>query len=196
MDVCIDVHSPLTRCRRVQLALTRALLVLQDASRREITRDWEKRERVFRYYLMTGKEIPENIRTNISRKNSWWMSVHCSWPLSLSHIHTLSLSPSCKLVNLSRAKHIQSSSPEEKYYSQEGFNSSYSHMALPLHHGNMNENGSYLLASNTVSEYSTDIPDPLTKIFKQKNSLSPPIYNFQGKLSWAYVCVVNKKAEW
>ena len=52
----------------MQLALTRALLVLQDASRREITRDWEKRERVFRYYLTTGKEIPENIKTNISRK--------------------------------------------------------------------------------------------------------------------------------
>ena len=57
----------------MQLALTRALLVLQHASRREITRDWEKRERVFRYYLMTGKEIPENIKTNISRKKYTFM---------------------------------------------------------------------------------------------------------------------------
>ena len=58
------------RCRRVQLALTRALLVLQDASRREITRDWERRERVFRYYLAIGKEIPERAKANISRKNN------------------------------------------------------------------------------------------------------------------------------
>lgn len=58
----------LPRCRRVQLALTRALLVLQDANRREITRDWQKRERVFRYYLAIGKEIPEKIKTNVSCK--------------------------------------------------------------------------------------------------------------------------------
>ena len=52
----------------MQLALTRALLVLQDASRMEITRDWEKRERIFRYYLAIGKEIPDKIKTNVSRK--------------------------------------------------------------------------------------------------------------------------------
>ena len=54
----------------MQLALTRSLLVLQDASRRELTRDLEKRERVCRYYLAVGKEIPEKIKTNISRKKS------------------------------------------------------------------------------------------------------------------------------
>ena len=44
-----------------------------------------------------------------------------------------------------------------EHYFQEGFNSSYSHVVIPLPHGNLKENTSCLLASNTVSEYPIDM---------------------------------------
>ena len=49
-------------------------------------------------------------------------------------------------------KQIQMSAVDEGHYFQEGYESSYSHVAIPLPQDSDKRNLTYLLASNTVSD--------------------------------------------
>ena len=48
-----------SRCRRVQLALIRALFLLQDPVNHELIRDKDQRDATFKHLLLRGREIPQ-----------------------------------------------------------------------------------------------------------------------------------------
>ena len=66
--VCVSLSFSLTRCRRVQLAVSRALFHLQDLTGSGLTRDHQQKVDVLSHFLLHGREVPRKASRPVQRE--------------------------------------------------------------------------------------------------------------------------------